>query len=191
MSAYSNVHYRYGSTSDPTYLRLLVFSFDEGSQFDVASTTPIADPICWCDERPAAATLYLGERVPVSGMRLIVAEKPSLARAIASAIPGEHRRAQHHITCSTGDVIAWCAGHVLELAPPEDYADALRNWTFETLPIFPKAWKHRVSVRQRAPAATERCAYWAICKPGEPYPARIALNYLDSVLRRKNSVTSA
>ncbi len=81
-------------------------------------------------------------------MRLIIAEKPSLARAIAAAIPGQHRRCQHHIECSTGDIIAWCAGHVLKLAPPEDYSEALKTWTFEALPIVPTSWKHRVSARE-------------------------------------------
>src|SRR5688572_29629470 len=82
------------------------------------------------------------ERTPV---RLIVAEKPSLARAIAAAMPGHHRRCQHHIECATGDVIAWCAGHVLEMAPPEDYSAGLKKWTLETLPILPERWKHRVA----------------------------------------------
>jgi DNA topoisomerase-3 len=78
-------------------------------------------------------------------MRLIIAEKPSLGRAIAAAIAGRHTRAQHHIECSTGDVVAWCAGHVLEMAPPEDYAPALKAWSLETLPIVPQRWLHRVS----------------------------------------------
>jgi DNA topoisomerase-3 len=81
-------------------------------------------------------------------MRLIIAEKPSLARAIAAAIAGQHRRAQHHIECPTGDVVAWCAGHVLEMAPPEDYSPEWKAWTLETLPIVPERWQHRVSSRE-------------------------------------------
>ena len=81
-------------------------------------------------------------------MRVIIAEKPSLARAIAAAIPGRHRQLQTCIECATGDVIAWCAGHVLELAPPEDYSATLKPWTFETLPIVPTTWRYRVSAPQ-------------------------------------------
>src|SRR5688572_11595972 len=81
-------------------------------------------------------------------MRLLIAEKPSLARAIAAAIPGQHRRLQHHIECSTGDVVAWCAGHVLEMAPPEDYGDGLATWTLAALPIVPQSWQHRVRARE-------------------------------------------
>jgi len=78
-------------------------------------------------------------------MRLVVAEKPSLARAIAAAIPGPHRRSQHHIECATGDIVAWCAGHVLEMAPPEDYSAALATWALDTLPVIPRQWRHRIA----------------------------------------------
>ena len=81
-------------------------------------------------------------------MRLIIAEKPSLARAIAAALPGQSRRIANHIQCSTGDVVAWCAGHVLEMAPPEDYSESLQTWSLDTLPIVPQNWKHRVSARE-------------------------------------------
>ena len=51
----STVQYWYGSTSDPTHLRMLVFSFDEGSKFDRASTTQIPYPTCWRTEEASAA----------------------------------------------------------------------------------------------------------------------------------------
>lgn len=81
-------------------------------------------------------------------MRLIIAEKPSLARAIVAALPGPNQRKGLHIACASGDIVAWCAGHVLELAPPEDYSAALRTWAFETLPVVPDRWQHRVSSRE-------------------------------------------
>ncbi len=81
-------------------------------------------------------------------MRLIIAEKPSLARAIAAAIPGHHQKLAHHLQYANGDVIAWCAGHVLEMAPPEDYSPALKEWSFSALPILPDRWQHRVSRRE-------------------------------------------
>lgn len=68
-----------------------------------------------------------------------------MARAIAGALPGAKRRVGNHIECSTGDVVAWCAGHVLALAPPEDYSESWRAWAFETLPILPDHWRHRIS----------------------------------------------
>ncbi|HEY4014292.1 MAG TPA: DNA topoisomerase III [Polyangiaceae bacterium] len=77
-------------------------------------------------------------------MRLFVAEKPSLARAIAEALPGPHRRVAHHIECGGGDVVAWCAGHILQAAPPEAYGD-YKAWRLDHLPITPGRWKLKVS----------------------------------------------
>jgi DNA topoisomerase-3 len=78
-------------------------------------------------------------------MRLFIAEKPSLARAIAEALPGPHKRVRSHIECGAGDVVAWCAGHILQMAPPETYGEAYRTWRLESLPITPTDWKLEVS----------------------------------------------
>ncbi|MGH7438922.1 MAG: DNA topoisomerase, partial [Polyangiaceae bacterium] len=78
-------------------------------------------------------------------MRLFIAEKPSLARAIAEALPGPQKRARLHIECGAGDVVAWCAGHILQMAPPEAYGDAYKAWRLESLPITPSDWKLEVS----------------------------------------------
>lgn len=81
-------------------------------------------------------------------VRLIIAEKPSLARAIATAIPGHSRRVHHHIECANGDVVAWCAGHIVGMAPPEDYRSGLEHWTLEALPIVPEEWRLRATARE-------------------------------------------
>jgi DNA topoisomerase-3 len=74
-------------------------------------------------------------------MRLIIAEKPSLARAIAAALTGPAVRKDDHIACGDGDVVAWCAGHILETAAPEAYDPKFKRWTLEDLPIAPAEWK--------------------------------------------------
>jgi DNA topoisomerase-3 len=78
-------------------------------------------------------------------MRLFIAEKPSLARAIAEALPGPQKRVRLHIECGAGDVVAWCRGHILQMAPPEAYGDAYKTWRLESLPITPRDWKLEVS----------------------------------------------
>jgi DNA topoisomerase-3 len=78
-------------------------------------------------------------------MRLFIAEKPSLARAIADALPAPQRRAPLHIECGGGDVVAWCAGHILQTAPPEAYGAEYKTWRLEHLPILPRDWKLEVS----------------------------------------------
>lgn len=70
-------------------------------------------------------------------MRLIIAEKPSVARAIADVL-GHARGRDGFIECG-GWTVTWCAGHLLEQAPPEDYHGG--NFVqARDLPVLPEAW---------------------------------------------------
>ena len=81
-------------------------------------------------------------------MRLFIAEKPSVAKAIVAEL-GSASRGDGFITCKEGSVVTWCFGHLLEQAEPDAYLpdDVPRTkkgskvWRFEDLPIFPKTWK--------------------------------------------------
>lgn len=75
-------------------------------------------------------------------MRLYLAEKPSLGRAIAAVLP-EPRKAigKTHIELGNGDVVAWSAGHILAQSPPEAYGERYKAWSLDTLPIVPNDWK--------------------------------------------------
>ncbi|OLO05614.1 DNA topoisomerase III [Salinicola socius] len=73
-------------------------------------------------------------------MRLIVAEKPSLARAIAEALPVRATRREGYL--EAGDtVVSWCLGHLLEQAPPERYDPKYKQWRLDDLPIIPERWQ--------------------------------------------------
>ncbi|SHF63177.1 DNA topoisomerase-3 [Modicisalibacter ilicicola DSM 19980] len=73
-------------------------------------------------------------------MRLIIAEKPSLARAIADALPGASKRGDGAI--HVGDtIVTWCLGHLLEQAAPDTYDPAYKQWRLDHLPIVPARWK--------------------------------------------------
>lgn len=67
-------------------------------------------------------------------MRLFIAEKPSLARSIASGLGKITGKSEHHIEVGN-DYVTWCFGHILELAPPEKYDQKFKQWSLETLPI--------------------------------------------------------
>ncbi|MCS2610150.1 DNA topoisomerase III [Halomonas dongshanensis] len=73
-------------------------------------------------------------------MRVIIAEKPSLARAIADALPGSARRQEGLIQCGE-TTVTWCLGHLLEQAPPEAYDPTDKQWRLDRLPIVPIAWQ--------------------------------------------------
>ncbi|PWD11416.1 hypothetical protein C4869_13650 [Salmonella enterica subsp. enterica serovar Anatum] len=51
-------------------------------------------------------------------MRLFIAEKPSLGRAIADVLPKPHRKGDGFIEGGNGQVVTWCIGHLLEQARP-------------------------------------------------------------------------
>src|SRR5690554_1104814 len=77
-------------------------------------------------------------------MHLYIAEKPSLARAIAAALPGPHEKGQGWIRCGKGPdaaTVSWCIGHLLEPAEPALYNPAWKKWRIEDLPMFPEPWQ--------------------------------------------------
>ncbi|WP_206483241.1 DNA topoisomerase III [Thalassotalea sp. G2M2-11] len=74
-------------------------------------------------------------------MRLYIAEKPSLGRAIASALPKPHKKQQGYIELGNGDIVTWCIGHILEQAQPDAYDEKYKKWQLEHLPIIPTKWQ--------------------------------------------------
>lgn len=86
-------------------------------------------------------------------MRVFVAEKPSVARAIASAI-GVKQQKDGYIECKDGSIVTNCFGHLLERAEPDYYLpDSVpvnpktkrKIWRREDLPIVPQHFKKFVS----------------------------------------------
>jgi DNA topoisomerase-3 len=67
-------------------------------------------------------------------MRLFIAEKPSLARAIAGGLGTITDKSETHIEVGS-DIVTWCFGHILEQAPPHAYDPSLKNWAMDPLPI--------------------------------------------------------
>ncbi|MDR9829612.1 DNA topoisomerase III [Vibrio sp. FNV 38] len=74
--------------------------------------------------------------------RLYIAEKPSLGRAIAAALPGPQKKGDGYIQCG-GDIVTWCIGHLLEQVEPDVYDDRYKKWNLDDLPIVPSEWQLR------------------------------------------------
>ncbi|MGE4800756.1 DNA topoisomerase III [Yersinia hibernica] len=74
-------------------------------------------------------------------MRLFIAEKPSLARAIADILPKPHRRGDGFIACGSDQMVTWCVGHLLEQAQPDAYDSRYARWSLADLPIIPEKWQ--------------------------------------------------
>ena len=76
-------------------------------------------------------------------MKLVLAEKPSVAQSIAKVL-GANKREDGYLE-GNGYIVSWCVGHLVELAEPEAYDAKYSKWTYADLPIFPMVWKYEVS----------------------------------------------
>ena len=76
------------------------------------------------------------------GKTLVIAEKPSVGRDLAAALPGSYKQSKDK-THLVGDeyVITWAVGHLVGLANPEEYDERLKKWRFADLPIVPPKFK--------------------------------------------------
>lgn len=76
-------------------------------------------------------------------MKLVLAEKPSVAQSIAKVL-GATKREDGYLE-GNGYVVSWCVGHLVELSQPEAYDEKYNKWAYADLPIFPDQWKYQVS----------------------------------------------
>ena len=76
-------------------------------------------------------------------MKLVLAEKPSVAQSIAKVL-GANKREDGYLE-GNGYVVSWCVGHLVELAQPEAYDVKYSKWAYADLPIFPADWRYEVS----------------------------------------------
>jgi DNA topoisomerase III len=73
---------------------------------------------------------------------LVVAEKPSVARDLASTLPGSFKQAKDKTHLEGEDyIVTWAVGHLVGLAPPDEYDPKLKKWRFADLPILPDEFK--------------------------------------------------
>ena len=77
-------------------------------------------------------------------MKLIIAEKPSVAKAICPVV-GANSKKNGYIE-GNGYIVSWCYGHLVELYYPNDYGEHWSGiWSFSQLPMIPEQWKFKVS----------------------------------------------
>ena len=76
-------------------------------------------------------------------MRLVIAEKPSVAAAYAAALGVKGKKDGYFE--DNGYIISWCIGHLVELAEAAAYGEQYKKWSYESLPILPQEWQYTVS----------------------------------------------
>lgn len=72
-------------------------------------------------------------------MRLVIAEKPSVAQSIA-AVLGAKSRHDGYLE-GGGYIVSWCFGHLAELADAAVYNADDAKWTLAALPIIPTSFR--------------------------------------------------
>ena len=80
--------------------------------------------------------------------KLVICEKPSVAKSIASAL-GVTSRADGYFE-GNGYLISWCIGHLVGLADAAAYDDCYKKWRYEDLPILPNPFRYVVSEEKAA-----------------------------------------
>ena len=80
--------------------------------------------------------------------KLVICEKPSVAKSIASAL-GVTSRADGYFE-GGGWLISWCIGHLVGLADAVAYDDRYKKWRYEHLPILPNPFRYVVSEEKAA-----------------------------------------
>lgn len=76
-------------------------------------------------------------------MKLVLAEKPSVAQSLSKVLGADQRRDGY--LEGNGYIVSWCVGHLVELAQPEAYDAKYAKWVYDDLPILPDDWKYEVS----------------------------------------------
>ena len=75
-------------------------------------------------------------------MKLIIAEKPSVAQSLAAVLNAKKR--EDGFLIGRGYIVSWCVGHLAELADAETYHPGYAKWRRDDLPIQPENWQFAV-----------------------------------------------
>ena len=72
--------------------------------------------------------------------KLVIAEKPSVARSIAGVI-GATEKHDGYLE-GNGYLVSWCIGHLVSFADAGRYDERFKKWRYEDLPILPEPWQY-------------------------------------------------
>lgn len=75
-------------------------------------------------------------------MRLVIAEKPSVAMSLAKVV-GATKRNDGYVE-GNNYIVSWCVGHLVGFCDASEYDDRYKKWRYDDLPIVPEEWKTRI-----------------------------------------------
>ena len=87
-------------------------------------------------------------------MKLVITEKPSVARSIATVIGADEK--QKGYWQGGGYLVSWCIGHLVSFAEAGQYDEKYCKWKYEDLPILPQLWQFIVPDEKKQQFETVR-----------------------------------
>lgn len=85
--------------------------------------------------------------------KLVIAEKPSVAQAIAKVI-GADKKEDGYLE-GNGYIVSWCVGHLVELASPESYDEKYeKNMKSGDMRIFQSCHRNGITRLQKQPESS-------------------------------------
>ena len=76
-------------------------------------------------------------------MKLVIAEKPSVAISIAKVIGANKKKDGYYE--GNGYRVSWCVGHLIQMANPDAYDEKYAKWNMADLPIIPSDYEYEVA----------------------------------------------
>ena len=76
-------------------------------------------------------------------MKLVIAEKPSVAISIAKVIGANKKKDGYYE--GNRYRVSWCVGHLIQMANPDAYDEKYAKWNMADLPIIPSDYKYEVA----------------------------------------------
>ena len=76
-------------------------------------------------------------------MKLVIAEKPSVAISIAKVIGANKKKDGYYE--GNGYRVSWCVGHLIQMANPDAYDEKYAKWNMADLPIIRSDYKYEVA----------------------------------------------
>ncbi len=80
-------------------------------------------------------------------MKLVIAEKPSVAISITKVIGANKKKDGYYE--GNGYRVSWCIGHLIQMANPDAYDEKYAKWNITDLPIVPKNYKYEIAKSTR------------------------------------------
>ncbi|RBP62109.1 DNA topoisomerase-3 [Alkalibaculum bacchi] len=90
-------------------------------------------------------------------MKVIIAEKPSVAKNIADAVHSNKRKNGYFE--GNDYLVTWAFGHLLELLDAKDYDSKMSSWRMENYPFIPQSFEYKVKSNSKNRAIVDEGAF--------------------------------